>query len=136
MKRIMVIGCCGAGKSTFSKALNEKLQLPLIHLDQHYWQPNWVETKPDIWKNKVEQLVQNDEWIIDGNYGGTMDLRLARADTVIYLDISTPKAIYRILKRSIAHLGKTRPDMPHNCPERISWQFIVYVANFNKNTES
>lgn len=128
----MVVGCCGAGKSIFSNALHEKLKLPLIHLDQHYWKPNWVETEPEIWVNKVKELASKESWIIDGNYGGTMEIRLAKADTVIYLDISTSKALYRILKRSLTYLGKTRPDMPPNCPERFSWQFILYVFSFNK----
>ena len=132
MKRVMVIGCCGAGKSTFSKALKKKFDLPLIHLDQHYWKPNWTETDPKEWSRIVTTLADQNEWIIDGNYGGTMDIRIARADTIIYLDISTPKALFRIIKRSLTHLGRTRPDMPENCPERISWQFIKYVANFNR----
>ena len=132
MKRIMVIGCCGSGKSTFSKALHEKLQLPLIHLDQHYWKPNWIETEPETWITIVKELAQKEQWIIDGNYGGTMDVRLSRADTIIYLDISTTKALYRILIRTFIHYGKTRRDMPANCPERFSWQFIHYVANFNR----
>jgi adenylate kinase family enzyme len=132
MKRIMVIGCCGAGKSTFSKALHNKLKLPLIHLDQHYWKPNWTETDPVAWAQKVEELAQNEDWIIDGNYGGTMGIRLAKADTIFYLDISTAKALYRILKRSYTYLGETRPDMPSGCPERISWEFIHYVFNFNR----
>ncbi len=136
MKRIMVIGCCGAGKSTFSKALHRKTQLPLIHLDQHYWKPNWTETDPKSWTKKVNELAQQEEWIIDGNYGGTMSIRLGRADTIIYLDISTIKALYRILKRSFSYLGKTRPDMPPGCPERFSWQFIRYVYYFNKTRKS
>ena len=132
----MIIGCCGAGKSTFSKALQQKTQLPLIHLDQHYWQPNWTETNPEEWTKQVKKLAQKATWIIDGNYGGTMDIRLARADTIIYLDISTPKALYRILKRSFTYYGKTRPDMPSNCPERFSLEFIHYVANFNRTRKS
>ena len=132
MKRILVIGCSGAGKSTFSKALHRRLKLPLIHLDQHYWKPNWTESEPGEWTKKVTELVRGEEWIIDGNFGGTMDIRLERADTIIYLDISTNKALYRILKRRFIYLGKTRPDMPANCPERLSWEFIHYVAFFNR----
>ena len=132
MKRIMVIGCCGAGKSNFSKALHERLKLPLIHLDQHYWKPNWTESEAGEWAQKVTKLARGEEWIIDGNFGGTMDIRIERADTIIYLDISTSKALFRILKRTFIYLGKIRPDMPANCPERISWEFIHYVALFNR----
>ena len=132
MKRIMVIGCCGAGKSTFSKALHEKTQIPLFQLDQYYWKPNWTETPPEEWKQTVTELAQKDKWIIDGNYGGTMDIRLKRADTVIYLDVSTATAIFRMLKRTIKYYGETRPDMPEKCPERFDWPFFNYVLNFNK----
>ena len=131
MKRIMVIGCCGAGKSTFAKDLHSKLQLPLIHLDQHYWKPGWIESEPEEWAHKVRQLAQGEQWIIDGNYGGTLDIRLERADTIIYLDASTAKALFRVLKRTFTNFGKVRPDMPAGCPERFSWEFLHYVFTFN-----
>lgn len=131
MKRVMILGCCGAGKSTFAKKLNEKLHLELIHLDQHYWKPNWVETEKKEWEGKVKKLSAKDKWIIDGNYSGTMDIRLERADTVFYLDISTIKCFVRVLKRIRKYKGKTRPDMPEGCNERYDFDFLHYVLIFN-----
>jgi hypothetical protein len=74
MKRIMVIGCCGSGKSTLSLKIQRITGLPLFHLDQYYWQPNWSEPSKEKWEKIVADLANKEEWIIDGNYGGTMDL--------------------------------------------------------------
>lgn len=131
MQRIMVIGCCGAGKSTLSKKLHEILKLELIHLDRHYWKPNWVETPRSEWEPIVRELAAKDSWIIDGNYGSTMDIRLARADTVIYMDFNTPTCLYRVCSRAIKNYGKTRSDMTEGCPERIDFKFLHYVATYN-----
>jgi adenylate kinase family enzyme len=129
--RIMIIGCCGSGKSTMSRKLQQILELPLFHLDQYYWKPNWVETPKSEWPNIVQTLSDKDKWIVDGNYGGTMDIRLKRADTVIYLDYSTWQCLYRVIKRIIKYKGKIRPDMVEGCPERFNLNFLHYVLVFN-----
>ena len=131
MKRLMVIGCCGSGKSTFSKKLQEITKLPLIHLDQCYWLPNWEEPGKESWSTIMIELVKNDKWIIDGNYGGTMNIRIERADTIIYLDYPTWKCLWRITKRILRYRGQVRPDMPTGCAERFDLDFYHYVATFN-----
>ncbi|MEL6971000.1 MAG: adenylate kinase, partial [Bacteroidota bacterium] len=112
MQRVMIIGCCGAGKSTVARRLHDLTDLPLQHLDQHYWLPNWQEPDKASWQAKVQALSDQPQWIIDGNYGGTLDIRLQRADTVIYLDYATPKCLWRITKRIWRYHGQVRPDMP------------------------
>lgn len=131
MKRILILGCCGAGKSTFSKKLSKKIDVPVIHLDQHYWKPDWVESSKEEWEQKVQELASREEWIIDGNYSGTLDIRLNRADTIIYLDVSTLTCMSRVLRRIRKYKGKTRPDMPTGCNERYDWDFLHYVLVFN-----
>ena len=131
MNRILILGCCGAGKSTFARALHKKSGLEVIHLDQLYWKPNWTETEPEEWAAIIENEVKKSTWIMDGNYGGTMDIRIATADTIIYLDYSTAKCLFRVCKRIIKHHGKTRPDMTAGCPERFDLEFLHYVAVFN-----
>lgn len=130
-QRIMVIGSCGAGKSTLSRKLAAHLDLPLIHLDQHHWQAGWVECDKATWTKKTDELIAAERWIIDGNYNGTMDARIARADTIIFLDYPTLTCLYRITKRIIKHWRKTRPDMTPGCNERFNWEFYHYVAMFN-----
>jgi adenylate kinase family enzyme len=83
----VVTGMAGAGKSTFSRALAAKTGLPVIHLDIYYWKPGWVEPSEDEWREKQRALVSTDKWILDGNYHGTLDLRLERADKAVFLDI-------------------------------------------------
>ncbi len=129
--KIMVIGCCGAGKSTFSKILQQKTSLPLIHLDQCYWKPNWTTTPKEEWEAIVEELANRKEWIIDGNYNSTLDIRLEKADTVIYLDLPTWKCLWRVIKRIYQNKGRSRSDMTENCEERWDWEFILFVATFN-----
>ncbi|MEL7122101.1 MAG: adenylate kinase, partial [Bacteroidota bacterium] len=132
MKRIMIIGCGGAGKSTLARQLHEKTGLPLIHLDKHYWLPNWVESDKKAWKQKVQQFAHEEDWIIDGNYGGTMDIRLERATTVIFLDRSRWLCLYRVMMRLLKNKGQTRMDMGAGCKERFNWEFMSYVFHYNE----
>ena len=128
----MILGCCGAGKSTFSRKLHAKIGLPLVHLDQHFWNPNWVESKPDEWAAKVSELVKPEQWIMDGNYGGTLEIRYERADTIIFLKYGTFRCLSRVIKRIEKYKGQVRPDMPAGCRERYDLHFLWYVANYNR----
>lgn len=132
MKRIMVIGSGGAGKSTFSRALGELLGLPVLHLDKYFWQPGWVQMPKEDWVKCHQDLVDKESWIIDGHYSGSMDLRLNRADTVIYLDYPSYLTVYRVLKRRLMYHGKTRPDMNEACPEQIDFEFVRWVMSFRR----
>lgn len=127
----MIIGCCGAGKSTLARTLGVKLGLPVIHLDQEYFEANWVEPSAADWAPKVEVLAQGEQWIIDGNYGGTMDIRLKQADTIIFLRFSTWTCFYRVIKRIVKYHGQVRPDMKAGCRERFDFGFLHYVLLFN-----
>jgi adenylate kinase family enzyme len=131
-KRIMLIGPCGAGKSTFSKRLQKSLQIPIIHLDQYYWKPHWEETPIDEWNEKVRELAMEDSWIIDGNYTSSMDVRIERADLIIYLHQSTFILLYRVTKRIVFNYQKKRSDMAEGCKERFNYEFYQFVATFNK----
>lgn len=130
MQKIAIIGSCGAGKSTLARSLGIELNLPIIHLDTYYWKSGWQATDLKQWIEIQQELVRGDRWIVDGNYGGTMDIRLAAADTIIWLDFNRYICLARILKRNIQYFGKTRPDLAANCPERLNWEFLVYVWNF------
>lgn len=127
----MIIGCCGAGKSTLARIMHDIIGLPLYHLDQYYWKEDWTETPKEEWTPIVEKLAAKEKWIIDGNYGGTMDIRMSRADTVIYLDFSTFKCLSRVIKRVWKYHGEVRPDMPDGCRERFDLDFLHYVATYN-----
>lgn len=126
----MIIGCCGAGKSTMSRKLHELTGLPLHHLDQYYHQPNWQEPREEDWIADNKEMVKGDQWIIDGNYNSTMDIRLRRADTIVFMDYPTTRCFVRVIKRILKYHGEVRPDMPEGCEERFDLEFLHYVATF------
>ncbi len=128
----MIIGNGGAGKSTLARKLHQITGLPLIHMDQHFWQANWVDRDRLEWKAFVEEQTEREEWIMDGNYGGTMDIRLKKADTIIFLDRPNWLCIWRIIKRRLIYTGRTRPDMAEGCKERLTWAFVKYVFSYHK----
>lgn len=126
--RILIIGSGGAGKSTLARRLGDVLGLPVIHLDAEYWHPGWVETPKDVWRRRVEALMQGERWIMDGNFGGTMEVRLAAATTVIFLDFPAYLCAYRVIKRWAQYRGKTRPDMGPGCLEKVEGAFLKWVC--------
>lgn len=132
MKKIMIIGCGGSGKSTLARKIHHITGLPLIHMDQYFWNAGWVDTERLEWIKWVERQSNEPEWIMDGNYGGTMDIRLKKADTVIFMDFSRWLCLFRIIKRQFKYLGRSRPDMAEGCIERLTWEFITYVYRYNK----
>lgn len=130
MKRIMVIGSGGAGKSTLARQLGERLHLDVYHLDALMWRPGWVMAPREERIDIQQQLVKKDQWIIDGNFGNTLDLRLQAADIVIFIDLPRIVCVYRVLKRGIRYRGTTRPDMGASCEEKLDFAFLKWVWNF------
>lgn len=129
MKRIMVVGVsAGVGKSTFARKIGDKLDLPVHHLDRYHWKPGWIEADKEEFREALEKVVVEDAWVIEGNYSSTFDLRLSRADTIIYLELPLRVCLYRVLKRWLTNLGKTRPDMTEGCPERMEWEFLKFIV--------
>lgn len=136
MKRILVIGSAGAGKSTFAPKLGEKTGLEVIHLDKLFWKPNWVETTDKAeWRRIVAGVLKGDSWIIDGNYGGTMEMRLEACDTAILLDLPRYVCTWRVLKRVVLYRKGTRPDMAEGCNERFDWEFLKWIWNYPKRSK-
>jgi adenylate kinase family enzyme len=124
MKRVLIIGSPGAGKSTFARRFGAATGLRVVHLDRLYWKPNWVEPTKEEWRKKVEEILQGESWIIDGNYSGTLDLRIQRADTAIFLDFSPAVCVWRILKRAAFYRKGKRLDSAVGCDEKFDWEFV------------
>jgi adenylate kinase family enzyme len=133
MKRVLVIGSSGAGKSTFATKLGMITNLPVIHLDKEFWQPGWIESPKDEWRIKVGQLIRADEWIMDGTYDNSLDIRLPRADTVFFLDYPRRRCLWRSLKRIASNLGNVRVDMGRGCPEKVDFSFFKWIWNYRRN---
>lgn len=129
-RRVLVIGCGGAGKSTFSRALARVTGLPLIHLDRYYWHPGWIPTPEDAWNRRVADLIALDSWIMDGNYANSLAVRLARCDAVVFFDIPRVTCLWTALRRVVVHQFVRRVDLPDGCPETVDWQFLRWIWNF------
>lgn len=133
MKKIVVVGSPGSGKSTLAQQLGELTKLPVYHLDALFWKPGWTPTARDEWERLQRELVRKSEWIIDGNYGSTLDIRMAAADTIIFFDLSRWVTAYRVMKRRVMYHGKTRPDLTEGCPEQLDFEFVKFVWNFRRD---
>ncbi|URZ07380.1 DNA topology modulation protein [Clostridium felsineum] len=131
--KVIVIGSPGSGKSTFSKKLAKMLKLPLIHLDKEYWNSGWAQTPKEEWREKQEEFIKGDKWIIDGNYGSTMDIRLKEADTIVCFNLSRTICLFRAFKRYISNINKVRDDMAEGCKENFDFEFAKYIWDFPKS---
>ena len=131
MQRVLIIGPCGAGKSTLATQLGPRLELPVYHMDQLNWKPGWVESTKEEICEKLAAITAADRWLIDGTYGGTLGERLERADTVVYLDYPIRLCVARLLRRIWRFRGATRPDMTEDCPERFDFAFLLYLLQWN-----
>ena len=129
MKKIIVIGCPGSGKSVFSRALHEITGVPLYHLDMMYWNADKTTVEKSLFLKRLSEVLDKDEWIIDGNYGSTMELRLAACDTVFFLDYPLEVCLDGIRRRR----GKPRSDMPWIETEDDA-EFIGFVKDFNEKS--
>ena len=133
MQRIMIIGCGGAGKSTLARKLGEKTGLPVVHLDQIWWEPgNWKHMEREEFDTRLQIEVERPQWILDGNFNRTIEMRLEACDTVIYLDFSRFACLLSWLKRVITNWGQARPDMAPGCAEWFDPEMARWIWNFNK----
>jgi adenylate kinase family enzyme len=134
MRRILVIGSGGAGKSTFATRLGQLLDIEVIHLDKLFWRSGWVESPRDEWVRTVTELVNRDSWIMDGNYGGTLELRMQSCDTIVFLDLSRLLCVWRIVKRNLRYRRGGRPDMAEGCHEKLDPEFVSWVWNYPRRS--
>ena len=127
MKKVIVIGCPGSGKSTVSRALHNKTGIPLYHLDMMYWNADKTTVEKSVFLERLSTVLEKDEWIIDGNYGSTMELRMTACDTVIFLDYPLDVCLDGIKERR----GKSRSDMPWIETEEDA-EFIEFIKSYNE----
>ena len=127
LKKIIVIGCPGSGKSTVSRALHNKTGIPLYHLDMMYWNADKTTVEKCVFLERLSAVLEKDEWIIDGNYGSTMELRMAACDTMFFLDYPLDVCLDGIKERH----GKPRSDMPWIETEEDA-EFIEFIKNYNE----
>ena len=137
MERVIIIGCGGAGKSTLARKLGEKTGLPVVHLDQIWWEPgNWQHLEREEFDVRLLAELEKPRWILDGNFNRTLETRLKKCDTVIYLDYPRVVCLKNWIGRVIQNRGHARPDMAEGCKEWLDPEFAVWIWNFNKNNRA
>jgi adenylate kinase family enzyme len=127
MKKVMVIGCPGSGKSTFSRKLRDITNLPLYHLDMMFWNADKTTVERSVFLERLSKVIESDEWIIDGNYNSSLEMRMIACDTVVFLDYSSEVCLNGIKERR----GKPREDMPWIETEE-DLEFTKLVKDFNE----
>lgn len=132
VQRVAVVGSGGAGKTTFARALSRRTGLPVVHLDRHYWKPGWVATPRDEWRDVLSEQLEGDQWIADGNYAGTFDVRFSRADTIIVLALPRWRCISRAIRRSLTNHGHSVQAV--GCPERFDVTFLWWLWRYPKDS--
>lgn len=125
MSKIIVIGSPGAGKSIFSQKLSDITGLPLYHLDMLYHKPDGTHISKEELEDKLREIFSNDDWIIDGNYQRTLEIRLKECDTVFLLDFPTEVC----LEGAKSRIGKKREDLPW-IEEKLDENFEQCIINF------
>lgn len=132
MRRVLVIGCPGAGKSTLTRALAETLGLPAVYLDRLWWKSGWINRTEGEFDALLDAVLLGEEWVIDGNYLRTLPRRLERCDAVVLLDYPRRVCLFRALRRILSWRGRTRPDMAADCPERLDGEFVRWIWEFHR----
>lgn len=130
-QRILIFGRPGSGKSNFAYTLSQKSDLPVYHLDKYFFESGWVERPSDAFLADQAKIVDQTQWIIDGNALRSLEMRWSRADLVLYFDLPSWPCIFRIMKRYCqpdTHID----DRSLGCPERLSWRLLRYLIGFHK----
>ena len=127
MKKVIIIGCCGSGKSTFARHLHACTGIPLFYLDQLNWNADKTTVEKEVFLKRVQDVIQKDSWIIDGNYGSSIEMRMQACDTLFFLDYSVDICIQGIHER----VGKIRADMPW-VEHEVDEDLIEFVKNYER----
>jgi len=130
-RRIAIFGPTGAGKTTLALKLSQKLGLNCYHLDKYFFKENWEPREKTEFQEILKELVNEDNWIIDGSMISSFELRFEKADLIIYYAPSRLKCIFRILKRTYFDNRKHIDDRAQNCPERLNWELFKYMWRYH-----
>lgn len=127
MQRVMIVGQPGSGKSRLAREMGEITRLPVVHIDHIHWQPGWVARPPEEKTAMCAEVHARAQWIFEGGHSETWGERIARADTLIWLDVPLGLRSWRVFRRTLRYWGRSRPDLPKGCPETLSPEFIRWI---------
>lgn len=132
MQKVMIIGCPGGGKSTFARELHRLSGLPLYHLDMMYWNADRTKVPREVFQERLEEALEQENWIIDGNYNRTLEMRMEACDTIFFLDYPLEVC----LEGAQARKGTKRPDMPwtEGEDEAVDEEFLQFIRSFQEES--
>lgn len=134
--KIAILGYSGSGKSTLTKLLANHYNIPFLFLDTVQFEANWKERDRDEAREIVYNFMQNDSWVIDGNYSGFYQReRLEQADKIILLDFQRRICLYRAYKRYLKNKNTTREDMANGCIEKMDFEFVWWILHEGRTKE-
>lgn len=129
--RIMIFGRSGSGKSTLASQLHKATGIPLYHLDKYFFTDHWVERNYIEFLALQQEIVNQEQWIIDGNSTKSLEMRWARAEIVIFLNFPRYICYPRVFKRWFTK-DTTFDDRAPNCPETIRWSLLHYMWHYDR----
>lgn len=132
MQKVMIIGCPGGGKSTFARELHRLSGLPLYHLDMMYWNADRTKVPREVFQERLEEALEQENWIIDGSYNRTLEMRMEACDTIFFLDYPLEVC----LEGAQARKGTKRPDMPwtEGEDEAVDEEFLQFIRSFQEES--
>ncbi|MBB3607969.1 AAA family ATPase [Rhizobium sp. BK602] len=131
--RILVMGCSGGGKTTLSRKICACANLPYVSMDREFfWLPGWVKRDKAEERALIAAKVTEARWLIDGTAPSSFDLRLPRTELVLWVRMPRRLCMWGALSRAARWLGRSRPDMAPGCPERIDWEFLRYIWDWER----
>lgn len=137
MKRVMIIGCAGSGKTTMAKEISRLIDSPAVHMDKILWTSdgwNWIKRTDLEIRTDIKHAAAKDRWVFEGDSYSNADLRIAHADTLIFLDMPTTTCLFRVIKRMIMTYNMPRDDLADGCRERFDWEFLKWIFNYRTTT--
>ncbi|PIS00324.1 MAG: hypothetical protein COT84_08225 [Chlamydiae bacterium CG10_big_fil_rev_8_21_14_0_10_35_9] len=130
--KILVFGVPGSGKTHLANKISKTFDLPIFHIDKHFFEKGWVERDPELFLKDVRSFLKKDRWVIDGNGMRTLEMRYKEADIVIYCRLPKLTCLYRVLYRWVSTLNRSKEDGPEGSTNSISWKLIKYLWNFTE----
>jgi adenylate kinase family enzyme len=138
MRRVVILGCAGTGKTTLASTIGERLAVPVVHLDTLFSLPGWERRDPEAFREKLAAAIAGDAWVIEGHadrfpdFAATLELSVPRADVVLFVHQPRWLSLWRVIRRWLTDRGQSRPDLAEGCPEQLDWPSLRWIWGFER----
>ncbi len=129
-RRVIIIGSPGSEKAELARVIAERLRLPCIELERLYWRPGWEKPDAQTWQTQVSELAAREAWVMSGTFPSTLDIRVARADWLVWVDLPMPVCFVHKLRDMMRRNGEKRPEVAPGCPQRFDMSLLRFIWTF------